>query len=151
MKKIIYLFTVVTLIISCGKTQKNNTNKEVSSKKEITTLLLNDIWVATSLNGKELTINNEKNRPRLELKIAERKIYGKGTCNTFFGNIKNVSETQLEISDKIGSTKMACPEMSIESAFLNTLPKVKTYKIADNNLTFFNAENNEILKFKKVD
>lgn len=121
------------------------------SKKQDVTSRLHDIWVATSLNGKELTFNDEKNRPRLEIQIAERKIYGKGTCNTFFGDIENVSETQLEISDKLGSTLMACPEMEIETDFFNTLPKVKTYKFVDNNLLLLDTENSEILRFKRVD
>lgn len=124
---------------------------EVLSKKQDATLRLQDIWVATSLNGKELTFKDEKNRPRLEFQIAERKINGKGTCNTFFGDIKNVSETQLEINDKIGTTMMACPEMDTETAFFETLPKVKTYKIADNELQFFDADNNKVLQFKKID
>lgn len=124
---------------------------EVLSKKQDATLRLHDIWVATSLNGKELTFKNEKNRPRLEFKIAERKIYGKGVCNRFFGTIEKVSETQLEISDKMGSTMMACPKMDIETSFLQTLPKVKTYKIKNNQLTLFDTENKEIIRFKKVD
>ncbi len=121
------------------------------SKKQDATLRLHDIWVATWLNGKKLTFKDEENRPRLELQISERKIYGKGTCNTFFGTIENISETQLEISDKMGSTMMACPEMAIETAFFEALPKVKTYKITAKGLQLFDAENNEIIRFKKVD
>lgn len=124
---------------------------KILSKKQDVTLRLHDIWVVTLLNGKELTFNDEENRPRLELQISEKKIYGKGTCNTFFGTIKKVSATQLEISYKIGSTLMACPKMEIEATFFATLPKVKTYKIANNNLMLFDTKNKEIIRLKKTD
>ncbi len=37
---------------------------------------------------------------------------------TIIVTIKKGSETQLEISDEMGSTMIACPKMNIETAFL---------------------------------
>ncbi len=139
-KKIEFLLIILIVFISCGTKQK------IDSKNR-----LHDIWVATHINDTELQINNERSRPQLEIKVAEKKVLGKGGCNRFFGNLDIITETELIFSDKLGSTKMACPNMNIEDSFFKALLASKTYKIENNNLHLFNESNKEVIRFKKID
>lgn len=103
-------------------------------------------------NPKEdITLKNEKERPRLELNVTNKKIMGKAVCNRFNGQINKVNDTDLEIGNNIVSTRMMCLNMDLESTFLNLLPQTKKYAIKNNQLILKNAEGSEILRFQKTD
>jgi len=112
---------------------------------------LNDIWVLESLNGKEITKEQYmKKRPYIEFKLDENRMGGNSGCNNFFGKME-VKSTKIVIDEKIGSTMMACPDMSLEKEFTQTIAgKTLDYKI-DNGRLYFYEDGKEVMKFKKAD
>ncbi|WP_369048277.1 DUF4377 domain-containing protein [Tenacibaculum sp. UWU-22] len=124
---------------------------KVMSKKSDLKFRLNDNWILTHIKGEKIQLNNKNGQPRLEINIAENYVSGMASCNSFFGKVKKITDTQLVFSDQIGSTKMMCKDMHVEIAFYNAFRVVRTYKIENNNLYLFDENNTEVLRFKKVD
>ena len=93
---------------------------------------------------------NEIKRPVLELHVNDRKIHGNDSCNSIFGSIETLDGSSISFG-KIGSTMMACPNMTIANAYVKTLQQVKSYKLEGLNLTLYNIQGEEVLKFLKVD
>ncbi len=124
---------------------------EVISKTPDTKLNLNDIWVLTHLNEKAIAIQDENERPRMEVNLSENRVFGKGACNRFNGSIKKLSGNTLNFDERMMSTRMMCQNMKLEDAFFKTLSETNTYQIKNNHLYFFNSNNKEIARFKKID
>lgn len=121
-------------------------------KEEIDrSLILNDIWVLTHIQNKEIDLDNEEQRPRIELNLSENKIFGKGVCNRFTGAIKKRNATELELDENFATTRMMCPNIELEDQFFQILSLTKKYTITNNHLLLFNNDNKEIMKFKKID
>ena len=106
----------------------------------------------------ELTsVKADDNDPKVILKVEDRKavinfekdsrVFGNLGCNNFFGTYKQ-KDNSLEIG-QVGSTMMMCQDMIIEQAFVKALQNVKTYKVKENSLIFFDEKNIEIAKFIK--
>ncbi|MGK0294515.1 MAG: heat shock protein HslJ [Ulvibacter sp.] len=144
MKSIIILLLALLNLNACN-TSKVNESQDV--------LRLHDIWALQeiSFNGLPLELDyNEIKRPVLELHVNDRKIFGNDSCNSIFGSIETLDKSAISFG-KIGGTMMACPDMTISSAYTKALQQVRSYKLEGLNLLLFNAEGDEVLKFRKVD
>ncbi len=90
---------------------------------------LNGSWKVISIDGKEITAEN----PTMVIDIPEGKLSGFAGCNRMFGNIV-LDGTPYGISfTQVGATRMACPDMATEQAFLYMLEKITTFQPIDNN------------------
>lgn len=69
----------------------------------------------------------------LMFNAEELSVSGRTNCNTFFG--KYVDEAGKLSFDEMGMTRMACPDMALEDAFMQMLSKVDAYKIANEELS----------------
>ena len=69
----------------------------------------------------------------------DNKVYGNAGCNNFSGTYEVEEGFRLELS-KLISTKMACPDMSIETEFLAILEKVDNYSINGTKMTLNKAK-----------
>jgi heat shock protein HslJ len=125
------LILLLTLLnLTAFNTSRFNTSQDVFK--------LQDIWVLEEINfnGLPLELNyNAIKRPMLELHVNERKIYGNDSCNSIFGSIETLDKAAISFG-KIGGTMMACPNMTISTAYLNTLQQVRSYKLDGLNLLF---------------
>ena len=74
------------------------------------------VWKLTELNGKQFTAEAELTLPK------EGQIRGRGPCNSFFATAEGALSS-LTIGP-IGSTKMACPDLGLESDFFATLAEI---------------------------
>ncbi|WP_447950720.1 META domain-containing protein [Chryseobacterium koreense] len=82
------------------------------------------------------------------LLIESARITGNGGCNNYFGEL-TLDATAGNFSVKnIGSTKMACDNMSVETNFFNMLNEVNKYMVSGNTLELF-KNNLLLLKFNK--
>ncbi|WP_176829910.1 DUF4377 domain-containing protein [Tenacibaculum sp. MAR_2009_124] len=124
---------------------------EVISKTPDVKLNLNDIWVFTHLNGTEITVNSENERPQMEVNLSENRVFGKGACNRFNGSIKKLSGNTLKFDERMMSTKMMCQNMKLEDAFFKILAQTNSYQIKNNHLYLFDSGKKEIARFKKTD
>ena len=109
---------------------------------------LHDIWIAKRINGNSITESNY--RPTLEINLTEGKIYGSDGCNNYQGNITNTTESAITFG-YLASTRKMCQNMTNPNAYNNAMKKVESYKLEGLELTLFNAEDQEMLVFLKVD
>jgi heat shock protein HslJ len=144
MKRIVILLLALQSLKAC------NTSKVQTSQDG---LKLNDIWALQNIssNGIPLDLDyNEIKRPVLELHVNDRKMYGNDSCNSIFGTIEMLKKDSISFGN-IGSTRMACINMTVSTAYTKALKEVKFYKLDGLSLLFYNAEGDKILKFFKVD
>ncbi len=120
--------------------------KEADQKAQV-----NDSWMLTNIEGKRISISNERERPQLEINIKERKIMGKGVCNRLFGALKNLTAKKIEFG-AIGVTRKMCMNnMQLEDQYTKTLGNTAQYAIEAGQLILKDATGKEILRFKKTD
>lgn len=131
---ILYCFITV-LAISCK-----------SAKESVS--LTGVKWVAESLNGKEIKFKEAQSEVFLVFDSAEKKVSGKAGCNRFFGTYDQ-KESELTFGG-MGATKMACPDMDIETSFFKVLEDTKSFVIKNDKLTLKDA-NNVIAVFKVLE
>jgi heat shock protein HslJ len=75
-------------------------------------------------------------------------IAGQGPCNRYFGAM-NAAYPQFA-AGPIGSTRMACPDMAAETAFLAGLETATTAEASENTLTLSNSDG-LLMVFKSTD
>lgn len=109
---------------------------------------LHDIWVLTEVYDQPVTSSDIT--PTLEININSLIINGSGGCNTYRGSIVSYSDDKLKFGP-VMSTKMACPDMELESKFLQGLSEVYKFERIKNELYLKNQFGANILKLKKVD
>lgn len=66
---------------------------------------------------------------------ADTLVSGRTNCNRFFGKY-SLEGRKLEMKN-LGMTRMACPDMQYEDAFVRMLDEVNRYGIKDGELTFY--------------
>lgn len=105
------------LMVSCG-----------SDKKDPTDLINNINWNVEHIG----TISTFERTPMFKIQIENTKIEGSTGCNRFFGNIK-LEGYNITVQN-IGSTKMACKDMQIETTFLEALNNMTHFEIEEGKL-----------------
>lgn len=121
------------------------------SKEPDMRLRVNDIWVLEEMKGEELQLLDEKQRPRLEIQVAQDQVFGKGICNRFSGSIEQLTEKKISFNQGMASTRMMCQNIEIEDTYFKALLATQSYTIGEGTLILHNAEGEEILKFKETD
>jgi heat shock protein HslJ len=135
----IFLLILAVVLAGCSS-QKTQTQTQ-------STMNLNDIWALVKIQDKELTTEQKKPQPMVELHLKEGKFLGNTGCNEMSGKLE-YSDTFIKFSE-ISQTKMFCAE-SVETEFLIALKSVDSWKIEK--LTLYLKKGNDVvLTFKKVD
>jgi len=109
---------------------------------------LNDIWVVESL--KDIQISKQGKRPLLEINLKTKMIMGNDTCNNYRAKINKVNDNVL-ILNPVVSTKKDCLESKVSIQYQNAINSVTSFKLEGLNLMFYNSENTELIKFRKID
>lgn len=110
---------------------------------------LNGGWKVSELNGTPLTQTEEAS---ITFNTTDLKIHGTTGCNIFNGElfIDPDKTTSLQILQLI-TTRMACPNDSIETEFLLALESVETAKsTGDDEVTLYNTEGKPLFKLTKL-
>ncbi|MDZ4681660.1 MAG: META domain-containing protein [Saprospiraceae bacterium] len=137
-----YLFLITGLLLNSLACKAPNSSDNDHTR-------LHDIWALQSMKQKDLP-ESAKGKPYIEIHVKEGKLMGNGGCNQLFGSIAFEGKNGLRISN-LGSTKMACPELNVESEFMQLLQAVQTYELRELSLFMMGADGEELLKLKKVD
>ncbi|MCP2038202.1 MULTISPECIES: META domain-containing protein [Chryseobacterium group] len=100
--------------------------------------IANTKWtLADEVKGKTPTLNVEAGR-----------ITGNGGCNSYFGDL-TLDPTAGNFAVKnVGATKMACPNMEVESNYFSMLNEATKYVVNGNTLELYKG-NLLLLKFIK--
>ncbi|GLR17317.1 hypothetical protein GCM10007940_19320 [Portibacter lacus] len=122
----------------------------ILSQKRDGKLALNDIWALASLNGNPINVADYQKHPDLEINLREKRVMGNDGCNSFTGSLAKVDDNYISFGQLAG-TRMACKNMEGSDQVNANLNSVNAYKINGLKLTFFNANGDELLTYKKVD
>lgn len=118
-----YLFYIFVCLMSVGVLAACKTRKVV----EATVSDLDGEWVVVEMNSKPLAAG--ENQPVMRLDILRRGLSGNAGCNRLMGQIEYDSDHRNIIRFlQVATTRMACPDMSVERAFLEALDKVARFE-----------------------
>jgi heat shock protein HslJ len=120
----------------------------VVSKKPDPKIRLNDIWVATHINNSAL--DRSKKLPQIEMSLKKMQLMGTDGCNSIRCEINDLSENSISFGAMMGTKKM-CSNMEVPNQFNNALAIVTSYNFKDLELSLYDQEGQEVLKFLKVD
>lgn len=124
MKNYLVMVALLLGMVSCGETKTES--------------LDGTAWKLASMkNIPDEAISVEQDAFTLEFNAADTMAYGRTNCNRFFGRYDANTDGTLHFGN-LGSTRMMCPDMDYESAFLHMLEQVDRYAIHDGELTLYN-------------
>lgn len=124
-------------IVSCGSMGGSSASSKVGKTQAS---IANTKWVlADKVKGTVPTLN-----------IEGEKINGNGGCNRFFGTVAMDAQSGTFTPSGVGSTKMACENMSVENNYLGALQKVNKYVVTDSSLELYQGSL-LLLKFNKAE
>jgi heat shock protein HslJ len=124
------VFTIVLfsfLFISCNvfKCKKNNTVSKLEGN-----------WELNYISGPRIAFDGlyPTKKPTINFNIKEHLVSGNNSCNSYTGKL-NVTENKIDFTQPMAATKMMCLDGQGEQVFMNTLSKVTSYNITDNEKT----------------
>ena len=94
-------------------------------------------WVLVEVGGQPVASRGSQ-RPGFHLAADGRRVQGFAGCNRIAGTYDLKGDT-LKFGPLI-ATKMACPALDTEQAFLKALDATVRYEIGGSNLTLFGAD-----------
>ena len=106
-------------------------------------------WELESIyfNGSTMT-PPEDHAPTLAF-LKDSKIAGETGCNRFFGDFTLAGEN-LKF-ENIGSTRMMCPQMAFENAFIGAINKTAQFTLAGDTMALKDNDGNIIALLKKIE
>lgn len=164
MKKSLFLLLVCSvgfLVFSC-KNKPQNTDELVTITEE--TIIVNDSldpvfldgeWRVIVLNGDSI-VPNENSAPFLGFNSGQNRVYGNSGCNALTGVFEWDSTKNGVISfGQIATTRMACPNDSIEQPMLTAMNNVDSFDIlaCDSSacvVGLFNGPDNLLMVIRKL-
>lgn len=120
MKNLLLLLCLVLLGVGC------NSSKNMAKLEGVK-------WELKTLNDKEIKLVDNSSEVYIQFNEAEKKVNGRGGCNRFFGNYE-LDGDKLKFSP-LGATRMACPDLELETEFFRALETVDAYSIKDGQLS----------------
>lgn len=124
---------VMVMAASCASTKKMNVS-ELSGR-----------WEITAVNGKPVASSALESQPYLGFDVKEESISGNAGCNRIMGRFSTVGGDGHIKFDKVATTRMMCPDMTVEQSVLQALDKVVGYKAAGTGMVALTGENGSTL------
>lgn len=107
-------------------------------------------WKLVELNGKPVEQPAGSGKDYfIELDTRETRVNGFAGCNGFFGNYELKAGNRITFS-KMGSTLMACPNLSTEQELLKVLETADNYVVSGNTLELNKARMAPLARFVKI-
>lgn len=116
-----------------------------SSKELVSLAIINGEWNIVEINGAAVVPASGKEYPTIGFDTSTGKIYGNSGCNRMMGSFDPAAKPGTIDLSNMATTKMFCPDMTIEQNVLNVLKNVKGYrKLNNGKLALTNALNRPI-------
>ena len=146
MKKVLLSICMVSAVFamsSCGST------KEAASLSS-----LNGEWNIIEVNGSAIVPAENQELPFIGFDTATGKVYGNSGCNRMMGSIDLNSKPGTIDMRRLGSTRMACPDMSGERELLQALDKVVRFDAVGevkpvNKIALYGTDNTKLMVIEK--
>jgi putative lipoprotein len=104
-------------------------------------------WKLMELNGKPVTVADQQQEAHLVFRTEGNRLTGSGGCNRLMGGY-TVTGNAMHFGG-IAGTRMACQHgMDTEQAFLQTLDKVKRWKITGKHLEMYDESGAMLARFE---
>ena len=137
MKKIFAAAALLLAMTACGGSQKKALPLEGTT------------WKLAKMEAiPAKAIDAEADFFTLQFSAADTLVSGRTNCNRFFGRYE-LKGKKLEF-ENMGMTRMACPDMQYEDAFVKMLDDVDRFEIKGSELTFFD-DDKSLAVFKAVE
>lgn len=142
MKKIIVSFCMaatVAVLSSCASTRNAATLSSLGGE-----------WNIIEINGTAVVPAPNQEFPFIGFDTKTGKVYGNSGCNRLMGSFDvNAKPGTIDLGG-LGSTRMACPDMTVENNVLAALAKVKKYKkLGQDNMALCGSSNRPIVVLQK--
>ncbi|MGQ5523315.1 META domain-containing protein [Chitinimonas sp. PSY-7] len=109
--------------------------------------LQDSYWKLVEMNGKPLPTAKSRNEPFLQFNSEGRRLAGSTGCNRLIGGYTLVGGGIHFTS--LATTRMACTEGGdLEQPFLDTLGKVKRWRLQANKLSLFDSKKQLLMAFE---
>ncbi len=121
-----------------------------SKKEEAPISTLNGEWNIVKIDGKEVSTPSNHETPFIVFDTATGKLYGFSGCNRMMGSFNKDAQPGVLQLEPVGTTRMACPDMSVEQSVIEALSKVKAFKKEmDNKIVLSGADDKEVIVLEK--
>lgn len=142
MKKVFVSLLMTGALIglsSCGSTKNVATLSSISGE-----------WNIIEINGTAVVPAPNQEFPFIGFDTKTGKVYGNSGCNRLMGSFDvNAKPGTIDLG-ALGSTRMACPDMTVENNVLAALGKVKKYKkLGQDNIALCGSSNRPIIVLQK--
>ncbi len=108
--------------------------------------VINKNFMLVELMGKPYTSGLNDKAPYIMFSRTEKKASGNAGCNTFIGTYELKDGYSIRFS-QLGTTMMACPEMTIEQEFMKVLETADNYNFDGVNLVLNRAKMAPLARF----
>ncbi|MGH8165928.1 MAG: META domain-containing protein, partial [Woeseiaceae bacterium] len=95
-------------------------------------------WKLVELRGKPVELGRAGRDAVLTLRAEDSVASGNASCNTLSGKYAIKNGQQISFARNMAVTMMACPDMSIESTFLEVLKMADNYSLSDDGMLGLN-------------
>jgi heat shock protein HslJ len=147
----------ICLLIACQEPASNNstpaadtatTAKSTVIQEPPDTTTLGGVWVLEPVLPSDTATGK---LPFLRFDLAKSHFFGSSGCNNMNGQFwYSDKDSSLSFSDKIASTRMACPGYN-EQAFVKSLLHTSHYRLKRGILIFLSEDNAELSRWERKD
>lgn len=114
-------------------------------------LFLPSQWRLAELMGKQVDQEITVSRlPWMRFEMQGSRVHGFSGCNRFSGGFDLTAGNRIRFSP-MAVTKMACPDMNVETDFLGVLGTADSFHLDDRELVLFRARMAPLARFRAVD
>ncbi|MGN1375795.1 MAG: META domain-containing protein [Prevotella sp.] len=111
---------VFVIFTACKTTETQKTTGNIGGE-----------WTISEIAGKKIVTPADAQEAFMNFDVVNRQVNAYTGCNRFFGAVE-LDTTQKTVSfDKMGATRMMCPDMTTETMLSETLPKISRYGFDD--------------------
>lgn len=127
----------------------DNTRKSIMTLRRHNMDFLNGSWKIEEINGHD----NNNEDVQMVIDIFEQRVHGNTGCNILNGSLLIDPDKSNSIQfSNLATTRMMCPDMKTETAFLVALESVEFAKKGKNNTVVMTDKNNKpMLLLKRID
>lgn len=121
-----------------------------STKNAATLSSLSGEWNIIEINGSAVVPAPNQEFPFIGFDTKTGKVYGNSGCNRLMGSFDvNAKPGQIDLG-ALGSTRMMCPDMTVEKNVLAALGQVKKYKqLGKENMALCGSSNRPLIVLQK--
>lgn len=138
--------TLLCTLALIGLTACQSTSTRAPSPADPALALSAHKWELVQLNGQALAGAQNGNTPHLIFLAAEQRIAGSTGCNRIMGSYTLADDGSIQLG-QMATTRMACPNMATEAAFLAALRNYDSSQLTGDTLSLLNAANEPLASF----